>query len=416
MEISTRDNQLVVKHNRLIESKHAQLTAREKKLLCLVMAQIAKDDDTFKLYKIPAHEIKQVLDLDSGDFYKQLKDVASKLDKRRVFIEDVKAKNWQILHFVSTVRYQDGYLYIQLHQELAPFLLKLYKDYTAYELKNVLMLTSSHAITIYEWLKKWVKIGKKEISVFELQEKLGVHENKSYTDYGQFKRRVLEPSIKEINEKSDLTFNYETKKERQKIISLIFHIQLKNQDETIVRTVEPLQTLIEIEEPVIDPIREKLIENLSPWFHQIQAESIIDEFNSDEKRINAGIQFFYAEQKAGKKIDKPGGFIYTAIKNGCGLLSPAQEKAQFEKQLKQEAEEKANKEKLEKEAKAKEDSKKAWAEFEAMPEDEKAILIGQLLSNEGEIVRNQYKKNGLQSMMIKTKITTFIKHSWNTEK
>ena len=263
------------------------------------------------------------------------------------------------------------------------------------------MLTSGHSITIYEWLKKWVKIGIKEIPVFELKEKLGVHESKSYENFKDFRKRVLEPAIKEINEKSDLIFHYETKKERQKIVSLIFHIQLKNQDETVVIAVEPLQTSIKIEEPLFNPLREKLIEDLSPWIHRDQAELIIDKVNCDEKLISSSIKLYHDKQKAGSKIVSPSGFIIASIINGYGLPTQAEEKKELEKQLKLEAQKKAEQEKNEKEAKSKEESKKAWEEFEAMPENEKTILIYEVISEKGSIFKDDFKKRGIKSVLVK---------------
>lgn len=418
MEISTREDQLVVKHNRLIESKHAKLTAREKKLLALVIAQIAKDDDTFKLYKIPAYEIKNALNLDSGRIYEQLKDIASKLDKRRVFIEDVKAKSWQILHFVSTVKYEDGFLYIKLHEELAPFLLKLYKEYTAYELKNVLLLGSSYSITIYEWLKKWVKLGKREISLLDLKDRLGIEEIDPYSNFKDFRRRILEPAIIEINEKTDLIFSYETIKERRKIVSIIFYIKAKNDVGTIIEStvIDQKETTIEQEQlPIRNTLRDKLIVDLSPWFHYIKAEQIIDEFGEDEKRIEGAIKYFNSEQKKGTVINKPEGFIYMAIKNGLGLLSPLEEKKEIERLKKIEEENKIKEEKEKKEAKEKELTTKAWEEFLNMPEDEKAIITGQILSKATESARNSYKERGLNSKIFRGDVIIFIKESWKNK-
>lgn len=408
MEISLNENQLIVKHNNLIESKFAKLTEREKKLLALVIAQIKKEDEAFNIYKIPAHEIKKALDLDSDRIYEQLKDIATKLKTRAVLVEDVKLKKWAVLSYVETARYEEGYLYIKLHYELAPFLLKLYSHYTPLQLGIILKLNGTHTITIYEWLKKWMKTERKEISLLEFKEKLGVHETKSYDNFKDFRKRILEPAFQEINEKSDITFTYETKKDRLKIVALIFHIKNKENIEVIEAE---KQTQILIEEPVYDPVRDKLIEALSPWFHGIQAESIIDEFDCDEKRIMSGVNYLKSEERKGKKISSPGGFIYKAIKNGYGLPSPLEEQKAVEKQRQIEAQKQAEAEEQLRKERDEADNKKAWAEFEAMSGEEQESIIFQLLANNISL-REIYRKKGTDSPAVRVEIKQVIKKSW----
>jgi plasmid replication initiation protein len=319
MEFSIDSHQVIRKHNKIIESKYASLTEREKKLLALVISQIKNDDESFNTYAIPAHEIRKALDLDSDRIYEQLKEIALKLKKRTVLIEDLKDKSWEIFSYVDKALYKNGVLHIRLHSDLAPYLLNLYKDYTPLQLGIILSLKGTYTLTLYEWLKKWSNIGERTISVFEMREKLGVHDIKSYDNFAEFKRRILEPAIKDINEKSDLTFTYTTHKTAQKITELTFTIALKGKGKVEVKTYSKntvSATVIEPEsnhEPVKNELLFNLIQDLIPNLSRAKLIAIINE-NEMDKVLNA-VAIVEKYRLKNKDIDLAGLFI-ESLKQG----------------------------------------------------------------------------------------------------
>lgn len=411
MEIKINEDQIIRKHNRIVESKYANLTEREKKLFAIVISQIKKDDESFDTYQIPANEIKKVLDLDSESIYEQLKEVANRLYNRSFMIE-VPGKSWELFRFVDKAMYKEGFLYIKLHNDLAPFLLNLYKDYTPLQLGIILSLKGTHTLTIYEWLKKWVKIQKKTIPLSELKEKLGVHEVKSYDNFADFKKRILEPAIKEINEKSDLYFTYEPKKEKQKVTSLIFTILLKNEivkndimKSKIEKTTDDSnQTELEFIVNSPDFIRnEDLVSKIKEIIPGLLESKIIDLVNksTDDQILNA-INITEKYKQKDPKANLPGLFVKAMNQ---GWLDYKTEKVKKDKE-KKEIEEKELKAK-----KQKEESSRIWDEFLAMPEDEKFLIIGQVIALKGDIIKEHYREKGLNSMLVKTNILVFIKQS-----
>ena len=83
--------------------------------------------------------------------------------------------------------------------------------YIRYQLKNVLPLTSKYSVLLYIYLldnrfrKSW------EISLGELRNTVFRCNSQFYAEnFKNFKQDILEKSIKEINEKTDLTFEYES--------------------------------------------------------------------------------------------------------------------------------------------------------------------------------------------------------------
>lgn len=101
----------------------------------------------------------------------------------------------------------EGIMLLTFSPKLKPYLLQLKKAFTSYRLNNILSLKSAYSIRLYELLKKWQYLNKWECSIENLKEKFGIEQDK-YKLYGHFKARVVEPAVKELNEKTDIQISY----------------------------------------------------------------------------------------------------------------------------------------------------------------------------------------------------------------
>jgi len=124
---------------------------------------------------------------------------------------------------------------------VVPLITRLEKHFTSYQLKQVAQLTSKYAIRLYELLIAWREIGKTpQISLTEFREKLGL-EVSEYQKMVNFKSRVLEPAIQQINYYTDINVKYEQYKTGRSITGLSFSFKQKKVDESEVRK-EPTLT------------------------------------------------------------------------------------------------------------------------------------------------------------------------------
>jgi hypothetical protein len=99
--------------------------------------------------------------------------------------------------------------------------------YFKYELWNALRLKSPNQVRMYEILKQYEWIGKRELTVIELRELLGIDANE-YTDrWDNFKKKVLDSCQQALKENTDICFTYERGKTGKggKWLSVIFHIE-----------------------------------------------------------------------------------------------------------------------------------------------------------------------------------------------
>ena len=72
-------------------------------------------------------------------------------------------------------------------------------------LRNALRLKSASHIRMYEILKQYETLGKREIAVSDLQDMLGVH----YSRWERFRTKVLDSSQQALRETTDICFDYE---------------------------------------------------------------------------------------------------------------------------------------------------------------------------------------------------------------
>ncbi|WP_426138816.1 RepB family plasmid replication initiator protein, partial [Psychrobacter sp. TWR1-1-1] len=111
----------------------------------------------------------------------------------------------------------------------------LEKYFTQYLLQQTSQLKSIYSVRLYELLVQW-KTAKKtplfELKTFREQLGLGVND---YKIMGNFKARVLDNAVNEINEKSDLKVSYEQVKKGVAIAGFKFKVLTKGQPKNATR-------------------------------------------------------------------------------------------------------------------------------------------------------------------------------------
>ena len=106
---------------------------------------------------------------------------------------------------------------------------RLEKHFTSYQLKQVSQLTSKYAIRLYELLIAWRSVGKTPIlEISDFRQKLGVQDTE-YKTMSDFKKRVLEPAIEQINKETDITVKYDQHKTGRVVSGFEFKFKIKGE-------------------------------------------------------------------------------------------------------------------------------------------------------------------------------------------
>lgn len=137
----------------------------------------------------------------------------------------------------STIGYNEVTKIVKakLNDDLAPYLLGLAnkREYFQYEIGNILSLKKKSSILMYQWLHSHLHHKSINLSINKLRTNVLSMNEEKYPEVHDFIRYVINPVIKEINEKTDLIVEYKCnhrkndKNPHPKITSIGFTISKK---------------------------------------------------------------------------------------------------------------------------------------------------------------------------------------------
>ena len=202
---------VVTKANSLIEASY-RLNISEQRVLALLVAQIPPDDEDFKPYRFKAAALQTLIENANKDEHKRLKELVRGLFRKTLQIRRSHG-GWIMTNWLSSAEYFPGKGEVELcfDPKLKPYLLQLQERFTSYKLLSIVKLRSRHSVRLYELLKQYESLGKRSYDLAELRNTLGLHKEE-YSTWYDFKKRVLEPAKRELPKKTDLEFNYTTRK------------------------------------------------------------------------------------------------------------------------------------------------------------------------------------------------------------
>ena len=228
---------LVVKDNALINASY-NLDLVEQRLILLAIVEARESGKGINAndpLEVHADSYINQFGVHRNTAYQALKDACKDLFARQFSYQEKKA-NGNIRNvmsrWVSQIAYNDNEATVDLifAPAVVPFITRLEEQFTKYELQQVSSLSSAYAIRLYELLIQWRSTGKTPtIELQEFRKKLGVLDNE-YLRMAHLKERVLELSIKQINEHTDITVKYEQHKKGRSISGFSFTFKQKKKD------------------------------------------------------------------------------------------------------------------------------------------------------------------------------------------
>jgi len=227
--------------NQFVYYARYQLTAREAKVVLYLISKIDPVRQTNLIEQtIPVKELERILKGDGkkwGGIYNELVGLSSRLVKKGIeFPTDIELEgkvlpgyiNW--FQQIVPIKDEDGKVAMQFlfSQPLQSFLLNL-QQYVAVNLVEVINLKSAFSIRMYQVFRahrnRMAAHQKKSVLQYELEELkalLGVKDK--YSDYRNFRLKVLEILKKEINKHTTIGMSYKPLKEGRSVVGTRFEI------------------------------------------------------------------------------------------------------------------------------------------------------------------------------------------------
>ena len=230
---------LIVKSNEVVEAGY-ELTTNEQRLVLLGISMISKGEDIDPTagYEITAQEFAEAYNIHPKTAYRELKEATSRLYERSIVIRTEKQTmkvRWANMIITDNPYFPEVMsdenwkrVVIFFSPQIVPYLANLKANFTQYLQSDISNVSGAYTIRFYELICQYRNIGKREISIADLRFMLNIGDK--YPLFSDFRRWVIEPAIKEINEKTPMQISYEQKKKGKTVVAILLKFKEKPQD------------------------------------------------------------------------------------------------------------------------------------------------------------------------------------------
>ena len=306
--MALRGKELIEKRNVLNEIRSNNMTIQELRFFSIYLSKINSRDISTRVVRFSIEDFCKIMNFGRPNI-KQLQASTNGLLCKVVNIPNDDGGYTGFTLFkkcrVFKNEYEKWYIEIDASDDALPLMFDFKNRYFTYELWNALRLKSANQIRMYEILKQYEHVGKRELSVTELRELLGIAP-KEYDRWDNFKRKVLDSCQQALKETTDICFDYERGKVGAggKWLTIIFHIK-KNKDYvdqlTLAEFIDMQDTIV----PDMKPVGNSDDEDEDTWdetMYRTKHREVINAYRvyADERMTDKGIvafdnaaQFYY---------------------------------------------------------------------------------------------------------------------------
>jgi plasmid replication initiation protein len=204
MDIS-KDDKLIFQHN-IITSGRYDFSACQLDILFMVLSQLEIGELE---YSIHTSDIEAI----TGRKWNiaQLTQSTELMLTKMFEVEDSESYTQFVLFQYFKYLKGERTIKVKLSEIALPYFFELKNNFTALQLKSTLSVTSKYAKRLYALGCQWRSVGKKRFELEELKKMLGLIDkkgNEQFERISAFKEKVLDVAKTQINEESDLYFDY----------------------------------------------------------------------------------------------------------------------------------------------------------------------------------------------------------------
>jgi len=223
---------VVYKANKVIEASY-RLTLNEQRVILACIAQVDSKEQllTTDEFELSAKDFAKLFSVSDDAAYLALCEVTDSLFNRYIVIDNPfpdkpKVKRLKT-RWVSSIIYMsdDGKISLSFAQKILPYLSELKGQFTRYDIEYISKMTCIYGIRLYELLAQWNGLGTREIEIDWLKKQFEIEDQ--YSAMCDFKKRVLDPAIKDINTHSNYQVSWTQRKTGRKVTHLTFEFSEK---------------------------------------------------------------------------------------------------------------------------------------------------------------------------------------------
>ena len=184
--------------------------------------------------ELHAREYAEAFGVSENDGYHVLEKAAISLMRKHVtfYIEAHQRGNKKIKDTIRRVNWvghsdyirREGKIIIYWYDKIVPHLLGLRQHFTIYRLAQIRRLKHKSALRLLPLLERFKSTGVAEYTLEDFC--MSIEAAPSFQkNFGMLRRRIIDPAVKELNDNSELSVSYETKKTGKKVTGLRFKFE-----------------------------------------------------------------------------------------------------------------------------------------------------------------------------------------------
>lgn len=222
--MDTNEKNIVMKNNIIIKAKY-NISTLENRIFLMLLYKLQKNNDDIIKCEISHEEFKTIIKKKQTSSIDSISNLLVNLRKQSIYFRD--EEGWGEYGFINGFKYikSKKTFKIEASKEIHTYIRNYLEiGYTPINLSIFFGLINSNAQRFYDLLRLWS--GTKSIinyKIDDLKELLMIEDK--YDRYNDFKRRVILPAIKELNETGYFEIDIKENKVGRKVDSIDFIVK-----------------------------------------------------------------------------------------------------------------------------------------------------------------------------------------------
>lgn len=217
----------IYKANDLVEAGY-RLSLAEQRMIVLSLGQIDSRNLNQKHVTIYAKDYAKQWGVNEDNAIREIKQASKRLFERYITLkDDDETRKFRWIQETVVHHKGEGRVSFTFSDRILPFLFELdFKlGFTKYELLSVSGFSSVYSFRLYELAVKLLGMKNQLVELDEIRRMLQLEDK--YQEMREFNRKVLNPALNDINEKSDLLLTLDPVKRGRRVFAFRFNVAKK---------------------------------------------------------------------------------------------------------------------------------------------------------------------------------------------
>ena len=282
MEGNMEDKNIATRPMAIIEAKF-DLDSKQNDIIDMLLTEIS--DDGKLVYELNIEKYKKIYTSDTSNIYRDMKKAVKNFEKKGFHAIIDGTETW--FTWFTKIAYYDGEgrVTLKMDSELKDLLTEV-KQRICYDIGNTLNCVSKYSKRLYYYLKLYEDTGWRIDTIENLHSKMKCPD--SYMkNYGKFKEKVLNVALQEINNITDIQFDYEEIKEGRRVVRLKFNIKNKN----------VIPKIIEVKNPEMSVEVNELLKDLLTREDVVKVENVLEQYFNNKTKSKTSNKIDFLKEK-----------------------------------------------------------------------------------------------------------------------